>query len=478
MWHPVLMISGYILSVLGVIMLIPACLDLTAEDAEWSHFITGAMITVFTGAGLFLANRTKIERISLKQGYLLTAISWFLTIIFASLPFILTKTVPSVYDAIFEASSGITGTGATIMSDVESLPQSVLLWRSILNALGGLGIVIFAVALLPFLGIGGMQMFQRENSDSSDKFMPKFSYIAKRIVFVYCLLLGIACGTLFLCGMSWFDALNHAMSAIGTGGFSTKNNSIAFYDSAKIEFAVMIFMLAGSLPMTFYILLFRRGNADKYNQISVFLKTVLYSSLFVGGYLFLNSDYGLLNSLRYAFFNVIATVTTTGLAATDYTDWGVWATSVFLLLSFCGGCTGSTCGSIKIFRWQTIYAFLKKYILSAIEPHRIVHLKIGNINASEKIMTSVFVYVFSFIVCLVALSLTVSLFGVNFQTAIASVTACITNVGSGSISIIGPSGNYAFFAPAVKCILAFAMLLGRLEIITVMVLLSRSFWKK
>ena len=164
MWHPVLMISGYILSVLGVIMLIPACLDLTAEDAEWSHFITGAMITVFTGAGLFLANRTKIERISLKQGYLLTAISWFLTIIFASLPFILTKTVPSVYDAIFEASSGITGTGATIMSDVESLPQSVLLWRSILNALGGLGIVIFAVALLPFLGIGGMQMFQRENS--------------------------------------------------------------------------------------------------------------------------------------------------------------------------------------------------------------------------------------------------------------------------------------------------------------------------
>ena len=348
-------------------MLIPACLDLTAENAEWSHCITGAMITVFTGAGLILDNRTKIERITLKQGYLLTAISWFLTIIFASLPFILTGTVPSVYDAIFEASSGITGTGATIMSDVESLPQSVLLWRSILNALGG-------------LGIGGMQMFQRENSDSSDKFMPKFSYIAKRIVFVYCLLLGIACGTLFLCGMSWFDALNHAMSAIGTGGFSTKNNSIAFYDSAKIEFAVMIFMLAGSLPMTFYILLFRRGNADKYNQIAVFLKTVLYSSLFVGGYLFLNSDYGLLNSLRYAFFSVIATVTTTGLSATDYTDWGVWATSVFLLLSFCGGCTGSTCGSIKIFRWQTIYAFLKKYILSAIEPHRIVPLKIGNIN--------------------------------------------------------------------------------------------------
>lgn len=478
MWHPVLMISGYILGILGIIMLIPAGLDLAQNGEQWSHFISAAVITIFVGLSLFLANRTKIERITLKQGYLLTATGWILSSLFAALPFILFKAVPNNIDAVFEAASGITGTGATIMTDVESLPKSILLWRSMLNALGGLGIVIFAVALLPFLGIGGMQMFQRENSDSNDKFMPKFSYIAKRIVLVYCLLITLACGTLFLCGMSWFDAINHAMSAIGTGGFSTKNNSIAFYNSPKIEFAIMLFMLAGSLPMTFYILLFRRGNADKYNQISVFLKTVLLLSCFVGIYLFSNSSYSLLESLRYGFFSVIATITTTGLAAVDYTDWGVWATTVFLLLSFCGGCTGSTCGSVKIFRWQTIYAFLKKYILSAIEPHRIVPLKIGNINASEKIMTSVFVYVFSFIVCLVALSLSVSLFGVNFQTAIASVTACITNVGVGSINIIGPSGNYAFFAPAVKCILAFAMLLGRLEIITVMVLLSRSFWKK
>ena len=478
MWHPVLMISGYILSILGIIMLIPAGLDLSQENAEWSDFLSGAIITVFTGVSLFLANRTKIEKITLKQGYLLTATSWFLTIIFSSLPFILTKTVPSLADAVFEAASGITGTGATIMTDIESLPKSILLWRSILNSLGGLGIVIFAVALLPFLGIGGMQMFQRENSDSSDKFMPKFSYIAKRIVFVYCLLTAISCGTLFLCGMNWFDALNHAMSAIGTGGFSTKNNSIGFYNSAKIEFAVMIFMLAGSLPMTFYILLLSRKNSDKYNQIAVFLKTVFYFSLFMSIYLFLHSNYGLLTSLRYGFFSVIATVTTTGLVAVDYTDWGIWATSVFLLLSFCGGCTGSTCGSIKIFRWQTIYAFLKKYILSAIEPHRVVPLKIGNVNATEKVTTSVFVYVFSFFLCFFALSLTVSLTGVNFQTALASVAACITNVGVGSISVIGPDGNYAFFTPTVKAILSFAMLLGRLEIITVMVLLSRSFWRR
>lgn len=478
MWQPVLMISGYILGILGVIMLIPAGFDLAQDSKQWSHFISAAVITMFVGISLFLANRTKIERITLKQGYLLTATSWILSALFAALPFILFKSAPSNIDAVFEAASGITGTGATIMTDVENLPKSILLWRSMLNALGGLGIVIFAVALLPFLGIGGMQMFQRENSDSSDKFMPKFSYIAKRIVIVYCLLTAIACGTLFLCGMNWFDAVNHAMSAIGTGGFSTKNNSIAFYNSAKIEFAIMMFMLAGSLPMTFYILLFRRGNADKYSQISVFLKTVLFLSCFVGIYLFSSSGYGLLESLRYAFFSVIATITTTGLSAVDYTDWGVWATSVFLLFSFCGGCTGSTCGSVKIFRWQTIYAFLRKYLISAVEPHRVVPLKIGKVNASEKITTSVFVYVFSFIICLIGISLIICLLGVNFQTSIAATTACITNVGVGSINIIGPSGNYAFFAPSVKAILAFAMLLGRLEIITVLVILTCSFWRK
>ena len=478
MWHPVLMISGYILSILGIIMLIPAGLDLLQDSTQWSHFISASVITMFVGISLFLANRTKIERITLKQGYLLTATGWILSVFFASIPFILLKSVPNNIDAIFESASGITGTGATILTDVENLPKSILLWRSMLNALGGLGIVIFAVALLPFLGIGGMQMFQRENSDSSDKFMPKFSYIAKRIVLVYWLLTALASVTLYLCGMNWFDAVNHAMSAIGTGGFSTKNNSIAFYNSPKIEWAIMIFMLAGSLPMTFYILLFRRGNADKYNQISVFLKTVLFCSLGVGIYLFIHSQYDLFSALRYGFFSVIATITTTGLSAVDYTDWGVWSTSVFLLLSFCGGCTGSTCGSVKIFRWQTIYAFLRKYLISAVEPHRVVPLKIGNVNASEKITTSVFVYVFSFILSLVGISLIISLLGVNFQTAISATVACITNVGVGSIGIIGPSGNYAFFEPSIKAILAFAMLLGRLEIITVLVILTRSFWHK
>lgn len=477
MWQPVFMISGYILGILGLIMLIPAGFDVYETSQDWSPFASSAMITVFFGFSLFLSNYTKIERISLKQGYLVTVVSWVLVCIFAALPFVLHHSVKNVTDALFEATSGITGTGATIMADVEALPHSILIWRSLLNYIGGLGIVIFAVALLPFLGIGGMQMFQHENSDSNDKFMPKFSYIAKRIVFVYLLLTAIACCALFACGMGWFDAVNHAMSAIGTGGFSTKNESVGAFHSWLIELLIMIFMTAGALPMTFYILLARRTNPDKNKQVRVFLRTLIMFGILLSAYLYFASDYSLFKAVRQSFFTVIAIVTTTGLAANDYTDWGIWATSVILLLSLVGGCTGSTSGSIKIFRWQVIRSFLRKYFLSAIEPHRVIPLKIGQINMPEKVTMSVFVYVFSFLIGLAALTVIVSACGLDFQTSIAAVTACITNVGVGAVKAIGPSGNYSFLTDEIKAILCFAMLLGRLEVITIIVIFSKSFWR-
>jgi len=477
MWQPVLMISGYILGVLGLIMLIPAALDMLGQNMEWSPFINSALLAIFFGFALFLANKTKIERITLKQGYLVTVVSWILVALFAAMPFQLHHSVPDVTDAIFEAVSGITGTGATIMNDVESLPASVLLWRSLLNYIGGLGIVIFAVALLPFLGIGGMQMFQHENSDSNDKFMPKFSYIAKRIVLVYLFLFAIASGVLFWCGMDLFDAVNHAMSAIGTGGFSTKNNSIGFYDSFAIELATMIFMLAGALPMTFYILLLRRTQADKNRQVRVFLKLIFTYACLLGVYLYAVSDNSLWSALRQSFFVVISTVTTTGLTVVDYVAWGAWATAAVLFLSLMGGCTGSTSGSIKIFRWQAVYAFLQRYFVLATEPNRVVPLKIGSANMPEKVTVSVFVYLLSFIISIMVLTLLVSLCGIDFKTSIAAVMACITNVGVGSVDVIGPAGNYAFFTDNIKYILCFAMLLGRLEVITLFVIFSRSFWR-
>lgn len=478
MWQPVLMISGYILGILGLIMLIPAGLDIFGQGVDWSPFLSSAMIVIFFGFALFLSNYTKIENITLKQGYLITAVSWISVCLFSAIPFWFHHSVDSHIDAIFEAVSGITGTGATIMSDVENLPHSILLWRSLLNYIGGLGIVIFAVALLPFLGIGGMQIFQHENSDSNDKFMPKFSYIAKRIVVVYLILTAVAAGTLFLCGMPSFDAINHAMSAIGTGGFSTKNNSIGFYNSVSIEIFTMVFMLMGALPMTFYILLYRRSNPDRNKQVRVFLKMVAAYAFCLGCYLFFSSDYSLGYVIRHSLFTVIAIVTTTGLSSCDYTQWGIWVAAVILFLSLTGGCTGSTAGSIKIFRWQVIYAFLRKYLLSAIEPNRVILMKIGAVNMPEKATMSVFVYVFSFIISLIGITLLVSTCGLDLRTALSAVTACITNVGVGAISTIGPNGNYAFLSDTVKSILCFTMLLGRLEIITILVVLTKSFWRK
>ena len=322
-----------------------------------------------------------------------------------------------------------------------------------------------------------MQIFQHENSDSNDKFMPKFSYIAKRIVFVYVLLTVLAVGSMFVAGMGWFDAVNHAMSAIGTGGFSTKNNSIAAFNSVSIEIVTTVFMLVGALPMTFYILLSRRANPDKNRQVRVFLKLILIYGLLLGAYLCFVSDFSLFASFRYSFFTVTAIVTTTGLASCDYTTWGVWITAVILFLSLSGGCTGSTTGSIKIFRWQVIYAFLRKCLLSAIEPNRVIPLKIGAVNMPEKVTMSVFVYVFSFLISLVLMTVLVSCCGLDFRTSLAAVTACMTNVGVGAIDLIGPSGNYAFFSDIVKSFLCFAMLLGRLEIITILVVFSKSFWR-
>lgn len=477
MWQPVFMISGYILGILGLIMLIPAGLDFAENKEVVSPFVPAAVITVFLGLSLFLANYTKVEKISLKQAYLVTIVSWCAVGVFAALPFLFFNSDYRFADVFFETVSGITGTGATVLSDVEILPKPILLWRSILNFLGGLGIVIFAVALLPFLGIGGMRIFQRENSDSNDKFMPKFSYIAKRIVFVYMVLVIICTVALALCGMDWFDAVNHAMASIGTGGFSTKNNSVAAFNSISIEVVLMLFMLAGSLPLTFYILLFRHGEANKNYQVSVFLKAVFYCGLFVSLYLFATSDYSLAQSLRYSFFNVISVMTTTGLSSVNFVEWGVWTSAVFMLLSLSGGCTGSTSGSIKIFRWQVIYAYLHKYVLSMVEPNRVIPLKVGSINPPQNVITSVFVYVFSFIISILLIGAVISLCGVDLNTSLAASVACMTNVGVGSVEIIGPNGNYAFFSAPVKYILCFAMLLGRLEVITVMVIFTRSFWR-
>lgn len=294
MWQPVLMINGYLISVLGLAMLIPAFLDMYWTRAGWSHFLSSSIICLFIGLSLFLANRMNIKKITLQQGYLITVCGWVSLTLLGTLPFLLYGSIPHFADALFETMSGLSTTGATILPDVEIMPKAILLWRSILSSLGGLGIVMFAVAMLPFLGIGGMQIFQRENSDIDDKFMPKFNYIAKRIMLVYILLTAACTVSLYGVGMSWFDAANHAMSAIATCGLGIKNASVGFYDSVSVEVVLSLFMVLGALPMTFYIMLVQNQDLHSFRtqQVITFLKVLAVYILFTSCWLVFEGVYG------------------------------------------------------------------------------------------------------------------------------------------------------------------------------------------
>lgn len=480
MWQPVLMINGYLISVMGIAMLFPAALDMYLSKADWSHFLSSSIISLFIGLSLFLANRMSIKKITLQQGYLITVVGWVSLTLLGTIPFLLYKVVPGFADAFFETMSGLSTTGATIMTDIEALPKAVLLWRSILNCLGGIGIVMFAVALLPFLGIGGMQIFQRENSDIDDKFMPKFNYIAKRIMLVYTLLLAACAVCLYVAGMGWFDAVNHAMATIATGGLSTKNASIGFFNSLGIETVIAIFMILGSLPMTFYIMVIQ--NQDMHSlrtqQVVTFLQVLAFYIAGMSCWLVFNGVYDFGEALRYSSFNIISIVTSTGFVSTDYMNWGVFAGTAFIIFALTGGCTGSTAGSIKIFRWQVIFAFIRKSLTISTEPNRVLPVKIGTLSVNNQVIASVFVFFAGYMVALAVFSLLVALTGQPFEIAFSSVIACLTNSGPGIGAVVGPSGNYSSLSDTAKYVLSSAMLLGRLEVVTILVIFTRSFWRR
>ena len=349
-----------------------------------------------------------------------------------------------------------------------------------LNGLGGIGVVIFAAAMLPFLGIGGMQMFEHESSDTTDKLMPRFIDVAKWIIGVYLSLVILCAICLYFCGMGRFDALNHALSAVSTAGFSTKNNSIAYFNSASIEMALTLFMVLGALPMTFYIILFKKHEMDplRFEQIKYFIKAVFVFTVLVAFYLIFINKMHFLTAFRLSLFNVVAIMTTTGLSSADYLDWGAWTAVFFTLLSLHGGCIGSTTGSIKVMRWQVLKSYFHKFLLSSIEPNRVVPVKIGDVPISDKAVTSVFVYIMSFLASIGGVALLLNLLGYDLNTSFAAAVSTVTNTGPGAAVPISASGNYAFFSNFAKYILCFAMLLGRLEIMTVLVIFTKSFWKR
>ena len=477
MWQPVLMICGYFINVLGITMLFPAAVDIYYSHAKWSIFINSSIVSLFIGLSLFLSNRGKIKEISIQQAYLLTVLSWTSVAVLGALPFIFYGS--SLTDALFEGFAGVSTTGVSIYSDIESLPPALLLWRALLNGLGGVGIVIFATALLPFLGVGGMQIFQRENSDVNEKIMPKISYMAKRIILTYLLLMAICMVCLRCAGMTWFDALCHALSTVSTGGSSTKNASIAAFSSVRIEWIIILFMYLSALPLAFYysLLAARNFHSLRFAQVSAFTKILLFYILILWLWLIIHDFYTPLDALRYAAFNVVSVTSSTGFYDTNYLMWGGFPVTLILIFSLTGGCSGSTTGSIKIFRWQVVFSQLKRSLITTTEPNRMVPLKVGGTNVNSNVAHSVFVFLATYMICVAVLTACVSLTGVDFTTAFGSVVACMTNAGSGLNEELGPNGTYAFLTGGAKLVLSFAMILGRLEVMTVLVLFSKSFWR-
>ena len=471
---------GLFLIVLGIGMYVPAIVDAVQSNQDWQVFaICGSLVT-FIGGMLFLSSKNNYTTLSVKQGFLITTSTWIAVPLMGCLPFIFSDLQLSFTEAFFGAMSGVTTTGSTVITGLDGLPPGILLWRSLLQWLGGVGIIAMGVAIMPLLQVGGMQLFKIEAFDVSENFIPRSTHLAISLSLLY-MGLTLVCGVvLWLVGMTPFEAACHAFTTVSTGGFSTSDSSIGHFESASIEYVISLFMVLGSLPFILYLKVLS-GNPLKLvrdTQVHGYVAVLLVIIIPLSGWLCLSSDYPLSQSVRYAAFNVISVITGTGFASTDYTAWGNLSVVVFFFIMFIGGCSGSTSCGIKIFRFQVMISAAKSYLKKYLFPRGVFISKYNGQPITEKISGSVFSFVFLFVVSLAIITLCLTLTGLDFATALSGAGTALANVGPGVGHLIGPAGNFQQLPSSSKWILSFAMLLGRLEIFSVLVLLSPAFWNQ
>ena len=470
---------GILLVVLGASMLVPYFIQLIYHESNHS-FASSSFITIFIGILFVLSNLENEYKLNLRQTFLFSTLAWLTVAIFGSLPFILSPKEFSFSEAFFESMSGITTTGATIITDLDNSPKSILLWRAIMQWLGGIGIVVMAITILPLLKVGGMQLFKMEGPDSTEKILPRTIEVAAIIISTY-FSLTLICGFFYwIFGMSVFDSVSHSMTTIATGGFSTHNDSIGFFKNSNIEIIASIFIILGSIPFISY-LKFVKGNKNIFFQ-DVQIKGLIYlliiSVVIMFFYLmFINYESSIFDKIRISSFNVISILSGTGYVTDDFGLWGKFSLIFFLFLMFIGGCAGSTACGIKIFRLQMLFIFLKNQIKKLIFPNSIIITKYNNQKISDDFINSVIIFIFSFLFIFLIIAMLLSVSGLDFITSISGAASAISNVGPGLGEIIGPNGNYSAVPDLSKWILSFGMLLGRLELFAVLVLFFPSFWR-
>ncbi|WP_397376969.1 TrkH family potassium uptake protein [Pseudomonas sp.] len=472
-------ILGIFLITLAVSMLIPMLTLLAYSRADdLDAFLWSSLATAAAGIAMVIPGRPKDAQLRPRDMYLLTTGSWLVVCIFAALPMVLIQHI-SYTDAFFETMSGITTTGSTVLSGLDQASPGLLIWRSMLQWLGGIGFIGMAVAILPLLRVGGMRLFQTESSDWGDKVMPRSHMAAKYILFIYLSFTLVGFLGYWAAGMTPFDAINHSMTSISTGGYSTSDASLANWSQPAVHWVAVVLMIIGGLPFTLYVATLR-GNRKalfKDHQVRGFIGFLLGTWLVFGTWLWLHSEHSWLDAFRIVAVNVTSVVTTTGFALGDYTTWGSFAVLLFFYLTFVGGCSGSTAGGLKIFRFQVAYVLLKANLQQLIHPRAVIKQQYNNHNLDEEIVRSLITFSFFFAITIGLIALGLALIGLDWVTALTAAATAVCNVGPGLGPIIGPAGNFSSLPDSAKWLLTLGMLLGRLEILTVLVLVTRAFWR-
>jgi trk system potassium uptake protein TrkH len=479
--RPVANTIGKLVVALGASMALPMAVDWWAGDPHWQSFLESAILTMLAGAAVTLATQQGGQvALNVRQVFLLTAAIWLVLPAAGAVPFMLGAPHAGFTDAYFEAMSGLTTTGATVISNLDARPPGVLIWRAFLHWYGGIGIIVLAIAFLPMLQVGGMQLFRSENSDRSEKLLPRAAQIAKSILGTYLLLSFLCAVTYLFCGMSVFDAVAHAMSTISTGGFSTHDASIGYFKSAAVDYAAIFFMLAGALPFVLYV----RVLAGDFSRLVANTEVRLFFVLVVGFTLvsFVEEVRGGIahgeTALRWALFNVVSLITTTGFVTVDFTNWGPPTDALYFIVLFLGGCTGSTAGGLKTFRLAIVGSALVQHLKRIVYPRGVFPVRYGGAPIGDEVVVSVLSFVFLYLACFMAIGIAVNVLGFDLPTSFSAAITAIANVGPGIGAVIGPANNFAALPDRVIWLLSFGMLLGRLELFTVLVLLLPRFWMR
>ena len=477
--RPVGYVIGLLVAVLGVAMLLPMLVDMAEGTGHWPVFAQSAVFTILGGGLIALACANGVrEGLTLQQTFLLTTGVWLALPIFGALPFLLGETASRPVDAFFEAMSALTTTGSTVLSGLEDLPKGLLLWRGIMQWLGGIGIIVVAMVFLPELRVGGMQIFRSEGFDTMGKILPRAGEIASRISVIY-IALTLACAIAYITtGVSAFDATVHAMTTVATGGMANSDASFAALP-AGAQYVAALFMILAALPFVRYVQLLA-GTAQplwRDSQVRVFLVIVSLVTLIVTLTLWQRALAPGEEGFRQALFNVVSITTGTGYANANYMQWGSFAVMVFFFIGLIGGCAGSTSCSIKVFRYQLLFSSIRVQLSRIRSPHGIFVPRFDGRPVSEDILNSVMSFFLFFIVTMGVLAVALGLTGLDFITSVAGAATALANVGPGLGSQIGPAGNFEGLNDTAKWLLTLGMLIGRLELLAVYAILTVQFWR-